>query len=255
MTSLPSISCLLLEDDYASGAMVKSILTEFFPNMTLFVCTNIDEARRIYKTHLPTLLVLDINLPDGTSFDWLRELYIQEQQKFSVIFTTAYATYAVEAFKFSALDFLLKPIMPNDLINAVSKAMKIIKDQNYKIQLETFFHNFQVHNTIDKKIVLKTVEEISVVSIQDILAVEADNSYSKFHLQGGKSILVSQSLKTYDQQLSASGFMRIHQSYLVQACYIKSFKKKNNLLLLEGGLLVPVSLNKRSFVMDYLTNL
>lgn len=255
MTPLSPISCLLLEDDYASGAMVKSILAEFFPNMTLFVCTNIDEARRTYKTHLPALLILDINLPDGISLDWLRELYMQEQQNFSIIFTTAYATYAVDAFKFSALDFLLKPIMPNDLVNAMNKALKIINDHHYRIQLETFFHNFQAHNTTDKKLVLKTVEEISVVSIQAIIAVEADNSYSKFHLQGEKSILVSQSLKTYDQQLSPLGFMRVHQSYLVQACYIKSFKKKNNLLLLEGGLLVPVSLNKRSFVMNYLNNL
>lgn len=247
-------TCLLLEDDNSSMLMIENIIKDFFLDIKVVACKSLEEARRAYLVHRPSLLILDVNLPDGLSFEWLRELSIQEHL-FSVIFTTAYSNYAVEAFKFSALDFLLKPFTPHELVKAINKSLKVIDDRNYRMQLEAFFYNFRMEKAIEKKVVLKTVDEIRLIAIKDILAVEADNSYSKFYLMGGKNILVSQSIKEFDVQLSSFGFMRVHQSYLIHLCYIHSFKKKSNLLLLEEGLLIPVSLNKRPLVIEYLHNL
>ncbi|MFC6103148.1 LytR/AlgR family response regulator transcription factor [Olivibacter domesticus] len=253
MSSEP-IVCLLLEDDHASIFIIENVIKEFFPAISLITCKSIEEARSVFYAKKPSLLLLDINLPDGLSFDWLRELSINERT-FSVIFTTAYSQYAIEAFKFSALDFLLKPFTQNELIIAVNKALKEVDDRNYRMQLETLFYNLHTEKVIDKKIVLKMVDEIRIIDTMDILAVEADNSYSTFHLKGGEKLTVSQAIKEYDQQLRTNGFMRVHQSYLVHLRYINSFKKKNNILILKEGLSIPVSLKKKSLVLAYLQHL
>jgi len=248
------LSCLLLEDDAAAAQMIADIVRDFFPAIKLIIGKDISEARRLYTTSQPELLILDINLPDGLSLDWLHELFVSGQEV-PIIFTTAHANYAVEAFKFSALDFLLKPFIPQELVKAINKALKIIVDRDLHLQLETFFYNYQHKKRFDKKIILKTLDEISVVNIQAIIAIQADNSYSKFFLKEGRSILVSQPLKEFDQQLNMVEFMRVHQSYLANMHHVIAFKKKNNCLLLEEGIIVPVSLNKRSTVIEYLNNL
>jgi len=255
MNNPPKISCLLLEDDQQWLAVMEETLKLNFPQMTIYSCTHITAANHIYLKHQPTILILDINLPDGTSFEWLMELQKEKNSNFRVIFTTAFADYALQAFRFSAMDFLLKPYLPQDLLEATDKALKSINDQHYRQQLETFIHNYTHQDQKDKKIVLKTLEEIFIIPIADILSVEADNSYTRFLLKSGQSILVSQSLKEFDSQLSPSGFMRVHQSHLVNLKHITGYRKKTNMLLLEGELQVPVSQNKKIKVMAYLNSL
>jgi len=248
-----NISCLLLEDDQQWLAIMEETLEQHFPQLAIYSCTNITEANLSYSKHKPELLILDINLPDGISFEWLMELQKEKKDQFRVIFTTAFAAYALQAFKFSAMDFLLKPYLPQELTAAADKALKSLNDKNYQQQLETFIHNYTHQD--QKKIVLKTLDEIFIIPIGDILTVEADNSYSRFLLKGGQSILVSQSLKEFDSQLSPSGFMRVHQSHLVNLKHITGYKKKTNMLLLEGDLQIPVSQQKKTKVMDYLNSL
>jgi len=250
----PTISCLLLEDDRKWLNIMEETLRQNFPQLSLFPCTNINDASLSYSLYQQNLLVLDINLPDGISFEWLSVLQ-EDKNDFRVIFTTAYADYALSAFKFSALDFLLKPYLPRELTAAVDKAIKSLNDQQYHRQLETFIYNYTHPDKTDKKIVLKTLDEIFVVSIGDILTADADNSYTRFSLKNGQHILVSQSLKEFDTQLSPFGFMRVHQSHLINLKYVAGYKKKTNMLLLEGGLQVPVSQNQKARVMDYLNSL
>ncbi|GAA4802263.1 hypothetical protein GCM10023231_34040 [Olivibacter ginsenosidimutans] len=245
---------MLVEDDDASIDMIAGTMQRFFPEIRLLIGRNLDEARHLFAINQPELLLLDINLPDGLSLDWLREIFDNNRQ-LSIIFTTAHANYAVEAFKFSALDYLLKPFVPQELIQAVQKALQVIGDRDLHVQLETFFHNYQQQQTPDKRLVLRTTEEIRVVNILDMLVIEADNSYSKCYLKGAEGIWVTQSIKTFDHQLSGIGFMRVHQSYLVHLRYIVSFKKKTNLLVLVEGLSIPVSQQKRASLLAYLNNL
>jgi two-component system LytT family response regulator len=251
-TAIPKIPCLLLEDDLQWMGIMEETLKLNFPQLELYSYTNIADASLSYSQHKQTLLILDINLPDGISFEWLRKLQEEKEDQFRVIFTTAFADYALQAFKFSALDFLLKPYLPKDLIEAVDKALKSLNDLYYYQQLETFIHNY-THQ--DKKIVLKTLDEIFIIPIGDILAIEADNSYTSFLLESGQSILVSQSLKEFDNQLSPAGFMRVHQSHLINLKHITGYKKKTNMLLLKGELQIPVSQNKKAKVMSYLNSL
>lgn len=249
------ISCLLLEDDQEWLKIMTTTLQVNFPFIELYPFSTIAEASNSYADHRQSLLILDINLPDGTSFEWLKTLKAAKESNFRVIFTTAFADYAVSAFKFSALDFLLKPYAAQELITAVDKATKNINEHHYRTQLETFIHNYTHQDKKDKKIVLKTLEEIFVVQLTDIIAAEADNSYTHFLLKNGQSILVSQSLKEFDTQLSPSGFMRVHQSHLINLNYILGYKKKTNMLVLTGDLQIPVSQNKKVKVMEYLNSL
>lgn len=253
--SLPRISCLLLEDDQQWLAIMEEVLQLNFPQLELFSYTNIREASQAYEQHRHTLLILDINLPDGISFEWLKTLQADKNAQFRVIFTTAFADYALQAFKFSAMDFLLKPYLPQDLTAAADRALKSLNDLHYHQQLETFIHNYTHQDQKDKKIVLKTLDEIFIIPVADILAAEADNSYTRFILKSGQHILVSQSLKEFDTQLSPAGFMRVHQSHLVNLKHICGYKKKTNMLLLEGELQIPVSQNKKTNVMTYLNSL
>ncbi|MBB5621894.1 two-component system LytT family response regulator [Pedobacter cryoconitis] len=249
------ISCLLLEDDPAALDFIKETLKINYPDLDIFPCKNLAEADLSFKQQQQTLFILDVNLPDGNCFDWLKATTEETTVKFSVIFITAFAAYAVQAFRFSAIDFLLKPYLPADLIIAVDKALGNMNDSQYHKQLETFFHNHNQQAKQAKKIVLKTLEEIFVIQIADILALEADNSYTRFRLQNGACILVSQPIKEYDNQLTPLGFMRVHQSYLINLQYIRTFKKKNNFLVLEGDLEIPVSQHKKIGLMTYLNNL
>lgn len=246
---------MLLEDDRHWLSIMEETLKLNFPEMHIYSCTNITDANHTYVEHQPTLLILDINLPDGISFEWLMELQKEKSIHFRVIFTTAFADYALQAFRFSAMDFLLKPYLPQDLQEATNRALKSINDQQYRQQLETFIHNYTHKDQRDKKIVLKTLEEIYIIPIVDIRSVEADNSYTRFLLKSGQSILVSQSLKEFDTQLSPWGFMRVHQSHLVNLKHITGYRKKTNMLLLEGELQIPVSQNKKMKVMAYLNSL
>lgn len=253
--TIAGISCLILEDQSQALSFMEETLQLHFPGMELHLCTTLAAADSSYLEHRQTLLILDVNLPDGNCFEWLRKVTVQQPANFSVIFITAHAGYAIEALRFSAIDFLLKPYLPSDLINAVQKGLKNISDRSYQQQLEVFFHNHDHRSREEKKIVLKTLEEIYIVRLSDILALEADNSYTRFRLKDGNLILVSQPIKEYDHQLSPSGFMRVHQSYLVNLKHISAFKKKNNMLVLENELEIPVSQHKKTQLMTYLNEL
>ena len=145
---------LLVEDDFASVSMFTDILKIHF-GFEICSVNTLEEASNKLESFSPELLILDINLPDGNSINFLKELYQKGFPEFKVIFTTAYANYAVEAFRLSALDFLLKPIAPQNLIASVEKVLKNISAENYRKQLETLFLNDRQPK--DKKIVLRDV--------------------------------------------------------------------------------------------------
>lgn len=248
-------SCLLLEDDASARAMMQDILQQQFPTLTLHPCANLEEARTIWQQHQPPILILDVNLPDGNSFELLNSLYQQGHQRFKVIFITAFADYAVQAFRFSALDFLLKPYSPDELTDAVTKVLDTIDDDAYRVRLETFFHNASQHTDTEKKMVLTTLEDIHIVKLKEILQAESDNNYTRFYFENGKELLVSQPLKTFEKRLDTQGFMRVHQSHLVNLQHITSYRKKTSQLILKNNITVPVSQNRKNSVMEYLSKL
>jgi two-component system LytT family response regulator len=193
-------------------------------------------------------VLLDIKMDDGTGFDLLKQI---EPVDFKVIFVTAYDQYAIHAIKFSALDYLLKPVDPDDLIQAVEKAEKLLV-QELNQQLGVLADNMQTQDRLKKKIILKTFDNIHLVKVSDIVYCESDDNYTRFHLEN-KSILVSTTLKEYEEMLGEYGFFRAHRSYLVNLGHIETFEKADGgAIILTNDKKVPVSSRKKEQLLDLL---
>jgi two-component system LytT family response regulator len=178
----------------------------------------------------PDVVLLDIDLRDGTGFDVVKHF---KAPKFKIIFITAFQEYAIQAFRFSALDYILKPVQPELLTAAIKKAHEVVDQQLASITLETFIHNIDNLSKGPKKIVLNTQDTVHVVKVSDIVRLEADGNYTRFFiLDQKKVILVSRSLIDYEEMLSPLGFLRSHHSHLVNLAQVDRFEKK------EGGKLV-----------------
>jgi two-component system, LytTR family, response regulator len=200
----------------------------------------------------PDILFLDIEMEDGTGFDLLQRV---EQPGFELVFTTAHNQYAIQAFEFSALNYLLKPISPSALQRTLQRASANIRQKNIQQQLDILLAQLFNKPGADQKIALKDVNGTYFVRIADIIYCEADGPYTRFVIKGADDIVISKNLKEYETLLEAHRFIRCHHSYLVNTQRIMRFDKADGgLLLMEGGKDVPVSQRKKDQVMFYLEN-
>jgi two-component system LytT family response regulator len=218
---------------------------------------SIDEADSVQsglhkiKTFDSDIVFLDIEMNDGTGFDLLTQL---QHIDFQLIVTTAHDAYAIRAFKFSAIDYLLKPIDPDELEASIQKATENLHGNDLKLQLQILMQQISSNTDVNKKIVLNDKRNTYFIKISDILYCEADGPYTKFFIANESPILVSKSLKDYDDMLSNYGFIRTHHSYLVNATKIKMLDKKDGgILILDDGNHVPISQRKRDAVLDWLS--
>ncbi len=187
----------------------------------------------------PDLVLLDINLSDGTGFDLLKKF---NGFQFKLIFITAHEEYAIQAFKFSAVDYILKPVVASDLLNAVEKAGKAIQQQETELKISALLANLDKI----KKIVLKTAESIHIIHVKNIIRCEADINYTNFYLDNGERLIVSRTLKEFAEMLEPAGFFRTHQSHLVNLDHVSRFDKtEGGHLVLADDSIVPVSSRKR----------
>jgi len=193
----------------------------------------VDAAKKI-KTHHPQLVLLDIQMQDGDGFDLLD---IIDQEEVKVIFTTASREYAVKAFRYSAVDYLLKPVSPDELIAAVSK----------------IFHDEEIEQAKSRKVLpVSTSDRLELVDLDRIIRLEASGNYSVLYLERGEKIVVSKTLKSIEAKLD-SRFVRTHQSHIVNLDFIKAFNKtEGGYLVLQDETEIPVSVRKRSQLIDRL---
>ncbi len=235
---------IIIEDEInVREALIK--LLRLIDNTIEVIATtgHIEEAKLLIQQHKPQLVFLDIELEDGTGFDLLQQLGTID---FKLIFTTAYNQYAIKAFKFSAIDYLLKPIDPTELSDAVRRAKSEISTaQKHQELIEVLNNNISKK---EEKIVLKTTEQRYVIFVKDIIRLEADGAYTLF-VTANNSIIVSKHLKFYENLLN-DNFIRCHQSHLVNKNHIIGIDK-NNILLLTNEEKVPVSTRKKSEVIKY----
>jgi two-component system LytT family response regulator len=195
----------------------------------------------------PDLVLLDINMDDGSGFDLLKKA---EPISFKVIFITAFDQFAVQAFKFSAIDYLLKPVNPEDLVSAVNKAEQIMQ-QDISIQLKVLDENLHAKDVKGRKIILRTSETVHLVKVSDIVYCESDLSYTHFFLADGQKILISKTLKEFEDLLKEFGFFRVHKSFLVNLLAISKFEKADGgYLVMENKDRVPVSSRKRDQLLE-----
>ena len=245
--------CLIIEDDKKAEDIAKLLLQSHYPNIELMgVARTIGAGKVLIESERPDFIICDINLPDGTAFDMLQGI---NSIDFNIIFTTAYARYAVEAFKFSALDYLLKPYTPEDFVDAVDKTLTYIDHQHKLQELDAFYHNMSVHDDTQKRIVLKSADFIEVVMLKDIVQAISDNNYTYFHLMDNRKILSSRPLKEFDIKLAPYQFIRTHQSYLVNSLHIQSFDKRQMTLRLSNNQKASVSQSKRNSLIQLFENM
>ena len=201
----------------------------------------------------PDVVFLDVELDDGTGMDLLLKL---KQINFHLIFITAHNKYAIDAFKFSAIDFLLKPIAPDDLIAAFEKAKQLHKNKYLSQQLQIMQQSLLKIVSKEKKIVLKDSSSIYFVNVNDIIRCESSGQYTEFYFEEAKRIVISKSLKEYEELLVPYGFIRPHHSHLINVNKILRFDKVNGgSLILETLEEIPVSHRKKAEILQILDNL
>lgn len=213
--------------------------------------SSVVEAAKLLQKTQPDILFLDIMLGDGTAFDLL-EIVHNLQSK--IIFVTASDEHAIKAFKFAAIDYILKPYTNEDLANSIKKAKEYI--QPNKEQLSILQESIKYSNITPQKISLHTSEKIIVVQLSEIIRCKSDNNYTTFYLDTNQKILVSKTLKYYADMLKEFQFLRVHQSHLINIKYIKEFiKSDGGYLILKDKSNIPVSVRKKNEVIETLNKL
>lgn len=210
------MKAVIIDDMEAARTALKADLESYCPDIEIIgEAQGVVSGAKLIKEVKPELIFLDIQMPDGSGFDLLE---ILPELDFDIIFTTASDAYALKAFKVSAVDYLMKPIDPDDLIEAVKRA----KDQNNSTErLSLLKENMQG----SKKIALNTLEKIQIVNIEDIIRCESSVNYTTFYFMDGTKLLVTKTLKEFDKMLSEYNFFRVHQSHLINTEFIKEFLK------------------------------
>ncbi|MDO5981366.1 LytR/AlgR family response regulator transcription factor [Flavivirga spongiicola] len=201
----------------------------------------------------PDVVLLDVELDDGTGMDVLVSL---DEIPFHVIFITAFDKYAINAFKFSAIDFLLKPIALEDLLDAFNKVKNQIKKQQLEMQLTIMQENLKNVMVKEKKIALKDHESIYFVTINDIINCQSCGQYTEFTIDGHKNIVISKPLREYEELLTPYGFIRPHHSHLINMRKILRFDRADGgSLIMENQDQIPVSQRKRTKILQFLNSL
>lgn len=247
---------VLIDDENRTRSMIARIIESFDYDVEIFPeGENVQSGIKAIERHNPDIVFLDIQMPDGTGFDVLRSV---KNKNFEVIFVTAHEEFAIKAIKFSALDYLLKPIDADELQKALDKALKALgdpkKENKPSKQYDALSRNMIPSEK--RRLVLKTQESIHVVELDDIVRCEADRNYTSFHLMDGRKILVSKTLKDYETLLSAHNFLRIQQSHLINIAFVDRYDKKNGgAVVMKDESEVPLSPAKRELFFARLESL
>ncbi len=239
------IKAVIIDDIPEARKVLAADLSSYCANIEVIgEAEGVVSGAKLIKELKPDLVFLDIQMPDGTGFDLLE---ILPKIDFRLVFTTASDEYAIKAFKFSAVDYLLKPIDPDELMDAVSR-VELQDKPGDRIEL--------LKENLDKpkRIALNTLDKIHIVEVSEILRCESNINYTMFYFTDGTKLLVTKTLKEFDKMLSDHYFIRVHQSHLVNARFIKEFTKSDGYIFMKDGTKVPVSTRKKQVLMDMIQN-
>ncbi|GEP50584.1 sensory transduction protein LytT [Flavobacterium noncentrifugens] len=242
------ITALLIDDDKHLRKGMKSLLERYASEIII-----IGEAESVktgiiaLEKYKPQVVFLDIHLSDGTGFDILEEFAKTNGKMAShIVFITAHEQYALKAFKFSALDFLLKPVDPEELQKTITKIKQTLEKNNSFEHIDLLLENIRKKVDNFKRIALSTSEGIHLFEISDIIRCESQDNYTKFYIKNHKPLLISKTLKEYEELLSEHGFERIHQSHLINLAFLKSYiKTDGGYVVMADNANLPISQRKK----------
>jgi two-component system LytT family response regulator len=244
------IRTLIVDDEENNRLRLARLISEHFPIIDVVgEADGVETGVQSIEKLRPELVLLDIKMGDGDAFDLLQKI---DDIFFKIIFITAYEEYALRAFKYSALDYLLKPVTTEQLQSAFERVEKqLLADLN--LQLSILQKNLD--SPKQKILVLKTSDKIYLVNIDEIVRCESDANYTRFFTSDGYKYLVSSSMIEYEGLLETHGFFRIHRSHIVNISFIKSLDRHNGYVILRDETSLPLSRRKKQELLDLLDNL
>lgn len=217
------INTLIIDDELHCSERLQHLLTTYCPRLHLQkVCEDIDTAEEAIRALQPHLVFLDVQLHQATAFDLLQRI---GDIHFDIIFTTAYEKYALQAFRYSAIDYLLKPIEHHLLQEAVNKLSRKISNEEWKQKLDILLQHWDHRQQAPSKICLSTANGLFFFQVTDIIRCEADNNYSTIYTREARPLTVAKPLKELEAMLPQPGFYRAHQSHLINLNHIKRYQK------------------------------
>jgi Response regulator of the LytR/AlgR family len=245
------IKALIIDDEQKARNILKHYITSFIPTITeLREADSVDAALALLSDYEPGIVFLDVEMPHKNGFDFLVGL---TDPAFDVIFTTAYNQYAIQAIRFSALDYLLKPVDPDELRAAVQRHLEKKESAAQKKELfDNLVQNIEKKEVRDFKIAVPSAEGVYFFMVDDILRLEADSSYTHIHLSNRKPFIASKTLRHFEEMLEEFHFIRTHKSHLVNPKFITRISNDNEFVLLRDGSKVEVSRRKKEEVLQQL---
>lgn len=244
------MKAIIIDDEVQARESLVNMINTLCRNVEVVAeADNKTTASEILQKYRCDLVFLDINLPDGNGFDLIPKI---NELGLKVIFTTAHDEYAVKAFKVSAADYLMKPVDPSELCTSIEKVRHIVERDNF-MMLNALISNLDSRENEMNKLVLKTSDSIYIVNISDIIRLESDCNYTRFFLNDRQPLFVSRTLKEFEELLKNTGFIRPHNSHLVNFNYISRFEKADGgCLVMKDGFKIPVAVRKKESLLAYL---
>lgn len=239
---------VIVDDERNAREALRGLLSLWCPDVEVVAeADSVASGFKAIQEHHPDTVFLDVEMGDGTGLDLLKRL---RERPFALIFTTAFQQYAIAAIRMSASDFLLKPIDPDELVEAVDRAQKQLHPTQGADAIDVLLSHTA---GVKERIVLKDMENIYVVKIKDVVRCEADGRYTRFFVSGmERPVMVSTNLKEYETLLLPHGFVRVHHSHLVQLDLIERIDKVSMNIHMRGGHKVPVSVRKKDDLLGLL---
>ena len=246
---MTQLSAIIIDDEQHARQGLATLLELYCPQVQAAGDANtIDKGIALIRQWAPDVVFLDIQIGEQNGFQLLDQL---KQTDFQLIFTTAYSEFAIKAFRYHAVDYLLKPIQPQQLIAAVEKAGKSSRTGKLERQLGELLHTLKSGK--QEKVVVPTMEGLHYLSVDNIVHVAGSANYSTFHLDSGEKVMASKNLKYYEELLPEDVFFRAHQSHLVNIRYIKQIRTvEGNTIEVEDGSSIPLAKARKGALVDLL---
>jgi two-component system LytT family response regulator len=248
------IKAIIIDDVEKARSALKSDIKTYCPTVQVIgEADGVETGLQLIKNTSPDVIFLDIRMSDGSGFDLIAKLRQQGSIPFQIIFTTAYDEYAIKAFKFSAIDYLLKPVDHEDLIQAVQKIKTTDVQSSLKENMELLLESMKSIKTSNKRIALNSIDKIQVVNVDDIIQCESQKNYTLFYLTNKKQVIVTRTLKEFEDMLEGDNFLRVHHSHLINVKHLKEYVKTDGgYAMMSDGSEVPVSVRKKEYLLNLL---
>jgi len=236
---------ILIDDEPIGIRTVKKLLELNCPEVEVVAtCTDAETGKQKIQELHPDVVFLDIQMPEKSGLDMLAEI---PEKKFEVIFVTAYNEYILQALQFSAVDYLMKPVDEDRLVEAVQRVKKRLQKESISDTTETLVHNItKAVSPLEMRLCLPTLKGFTILKLDEIIYCEAQRSYTVFYLSAGKNIMVSKPLFDYDRLLAGTSFFRIHKSFLINLVHVKEYLRGDGgTVVMSNNMELEVSRRKK----------